>query len=135
MEWLVRHPLPTMLLVFGGSAAAAATGLSRLGYYPGALAIGAIAILFLTVSGSMMIRTGDWGSVDEWGAVATESRQRTNLLIVATGLLAVGVLSIWLGFGPVRLIAQVLFVLGGWLLLQCGVIALTMYLLARKLFA
>jgi hypothetical protein len=90
MSFLIEQPLATLLLVMGGSAVAAAIGFERETRFGVALACGACALGLLLHAGRVMVRADAWGSVHEWGLVATDGRARFNLLLVGAGCLAVG---------------------------------------------
>jgi hypothetical protein len=135
MSFLIEQPLATLLLVMGGSAVAAAIGFERETRFGVALACGACALGLLLHAGRMMVRADAWGSVHEWGLVATDGRARFNLLLVGAGCLAVGAGAMWLGFLPGSPTSGVLLVLGGWAVFLCGVLVLVMWFKARSTFA
>ncbi len=130
-----KYPLQTLALILGGSAVAAAAGVSRHGDYAVALACGALGFAILLGAGLMMVRSDAWeGTVDEWGSVATDPRQRLNFLLVGVGTLAIGAGAMWLGFGPGMLVGQLLLVAGGWMMFLIGVVCLVGWVQAQRLF-
>ncbi len=135
MELLRQNPLQTLALIIGASAAAAAAGMARHGHYAVALAFGALGVVILFGAGLMMLRSGGWeGPMDEWGPVATDSRQRLNFLLVGVGTFVVGAGAMWIGFGPGMLIGGLLLIAGGWMMFLIGVVCLVGWVQAQRLF-
>jgi len=133
-SFYVRNPLQTLALILGASAVAAAAGVARHGDYAVSVAIGALGVAILLGAGLMMLRSDGWGTVDEWGPVATDARQRLNFLLVGIGTLVIGAGSMWLGFGPGMLVGRLLLIAGGWIMFLVGVVCLVGWVQARKLF-
>lgn len=109
--------------------------MARHGNYTVALAFGALGVVILLGAGLMMIRSGGWeGTVDAWGPVATDSRQRLNFLLVGVGTLVIGAGAMWVGFGPGILIGGLLLTAGGWIMFPIGVVCLVGWVQAQRLF-
>ena len=113
---------------------AAAAGVSRHGDYAASLAFGALGVAILLGAGLMMLRSDGWeGTVDEWGPVAIDARQRLNFVLVGVGTLVIGAGAMWIGFGPGMLVARLLLIAGGWMLFLIGVVCVG-WVQAQKLF-
>lgn len=99
------------------------------------MAFGALGLVILLGAGLLMLRSDGWeGTVDEWGPVATDPRQRLNFLLVGVGTFVIGAGAMWLGFGPGMLVGRLLLIAGGWVMFLMGVVCLVGWNKAQRLF-
>ena len=132
---LAKYPLQTLAHIVGGSLVAAAIGFASHDDYAVAAALCALATVVLANAGLMTLRSDAWeGSLDEWGPVATDSRQRLNFLLVSIGMVGVGIAAMWFGFRAGMVLAGVLLVGGGWTTFLLGFMSFVGWLQARRLF-
>lgn len=129
MSYYLDHRDEAALLLLGGAATAISIALARQANYVIGIMAAVVGLTVLFAAGKVMLDSADWGSV------VLGDRDRRNALLAAIGFLAVGMVVMWLGFGPLPSLPKVGLVAGGCVVFLCGVVALTIWLYVRSYMA
>ena len=130
MSYYLDHRGEAALLLLGGAATAISIALARQANFVLGMMAAVVALAVLFAAGKVMLRDSA-----DWGSVVLDDRGRRNALLAAIGFLAVGMVVMWLGFGPLPALPKVGLVAGGCVLCLCGVVALTIWLYVRSYMA
>lgn len=130
MSYYLDHRGEAALLLLGGATTAISIALARQAKYVLAMVAAVVALTVLFAAGKVMLRESA-----DWGSVVLGAGDRRNALLAAIGFVAVGIVVMWLGSGPIPALSKVGLVAGGCVLFLCGVVALTIWLYARSYMA
>lgn len=127
MSYYLDHRGEAALLLTGGVASAISVGLARQANYVLGRIAAVVALAVLVAAGKLMLRDSA-----DWGSVPLGDGDRRNALLAAIAFLGVGMVVMWLGFGPLPLLSKAGLVAAGCVLFLCGVVALTIWLYVRS---